>query len=281
MKPAFPALLALLAAGLVLGGVGRPVPQAQAQVPAQAPAQAPTEAPAPPPDRPRLAEGPDYDRCLGLVRTDPGEARNFAEAWEINGGGEGARHCGALALLAADEPERAAERLEGLGRASQADAATRASLFAQAGQAWMLAGESGRAYAAATMGLTLAPDDAELMLDRAVALGTLGRYADAMDDLNRVVALDPQRAEAWVFRAAANRHLNKVDQAAEDVGRAIALAPDNAEALLERGIIRQIKGDKAGAKADWRRAIDLAPDSATAELAQQNLTLNEPGPRRR
>ncbi|WP_328702351.1 tetratricopeptide repeat protein [Belnapia arida] len=275
MKPASPVLLALLAAGLVAGAGGT------GWLALRAPAEAATEPLPLPPDVPRLAEGPEYERCLGLVRTDLVEARNFAESWEVGGGGEGARHCGALALLAAGEAERAAERLEGLGRASRASAATRASIFAQAGQAWMMAGETGRAYGAATMGLTLMPDDADLMLDRAVALGTLRRYADAMDDLNRVVALDPQRAEAWVFRAVANRHLDRVDQAAEDIGQALALVPDNAEALLERGIIRQIKGDTAGAKADWQRAVALAPDSPTADLAQQNLALNEAGPQRR
>ncbi len=274
VKPASPVLVALLTAGLATSaGIG--------WLALWAPAEAASDSLPLPPDVPRLAEGPDYARCLALVRTDPDEARSFAEGWESDGGGEGARHCGALALMAAGEPERAAERLEGLGRASQAGAATRASLFAQAGQAWMMAGEAGRAYGAATMGLALAPDDADLMLDRAVALGTLGRYADSMDDLNRVVALDPQRAEAWVFRAAANRHLDRADQAAEDVGQALALAPDNAEALLERGIIRQLKGDTAGAKADWQRAVALAPDSATADLAQQNLALNEAGPQRR
>jgi tetratricopeptide (TPR) repeat protein len=277
VKRASSFVMAMRAAGLVAGagGIGWLALRAPAE------AEAASESLPLPPDVPRLAEGPDYDRCLDLVRTDPVEARNFAESWEANGGGEGARHCGALALLAAGEPERAAERLEGLARASRASAATRASLFAQAGQAWMMANEAGRAYGAATMGLVLTPEDAELMLDRAVALGTLGRYADAMDDLNRVVALDPQRAEAWVFRAAANRHLDRVDQAAEDVGRAIALTPDNAEALLERGIIRQLRGDGAGARADWQRAVALAPDSPTADLAQQNLALNEAGPQRR
>ena len=202
-----------------------------------------------PPDVPRLAEGPEYEACLGMIRSDAEGARAMAEAWEAAGGGEGARHCGALALLGMGEPERAAERLEQLGRASRSSAATRASLFAQAGQAWMMAGQGSRAFGTTTMGLGLTPDDAELLLDRAVALGTLARYAEAMEDVNRVLALDPDRAEAWVFRAAANRHLEKVDQAAADVERALALAPENAEALLERGIIRQLKGDTAGAGA--------------------------------
>lgn len=234
-----------------------------------------------PPDIPRLAEGPQYEECLGLLRRDPDGALTFAETWEAAGGGEGAKHCAALALLGMGETEKAAERLEALGRTSQGSAAARAAVFAQAVQAWMLANQSGRAYGAATMGLTIAPNDLDLMLDRAVALGTLGRYQEALEDLGRVTEADPDRAEAWVFRAAALRHLDRVDQAATAVDRALTLAPDNAEALLERGIIRQLRGDARGARADWERTIRLAPDSAAADLAQQNLALNEAGPRRR
>ena len=72
-----------------------------------------------------------------------------------------------------------------------------------------------------------------------------------------------------------------MDQAATAVDRALELAPDNAEALLERGIIRQLRGDVRGARADWERTIEVAPDSAAADLAQQNLALNEAGPKRR
>lgn len=234
-----------------------------------------------PPDVPRLALGPQYEECLGLLRRDADRAQAFAEAWEGQGGGEGAKHCGALALLALGEAERAAERLEQLARTSRATTAARAAVYAQAVQAWMMANQSGRAFGAATMGLTIAPDDLDLMLDRAVALGTLGRYADALQDLDRVVAAAPDRAEAWVFRAAALRHLERADQAMAAVGRALELAPDNAEALLERGILRQLRGDTAGARADWERTIAVAPDSAAADLAEQNLALNAAGPQRR
>jgi len=234
-----------------------------------------------PPEIPRLAEGPQYDRCLAMLRTDPEDARAFAETWEAAGGGEGARHCAALALLASGEVERGAERLEQLARSSHGSAAARAAVFAQAGQAWMLLGNTGRAYAAATMALTLTPDDLDLLVDRGVALGSMGRYADALEDLNRAVTLDPNRAEPLIFRAAALRHLDRVDEALRDVEKALVLAPENAEALLERGILRQLMGNAAGAKADWERVVALAPDSPAADLAQQNLALNEAGPRRR
>ncbi|MEN0076445.1 MAG: tetratricopeptide repeat protein [Paracraurococcus sp.] len=234
-----------------------------------------------PPDIPRLAEGPQYEECLGLLRTDPDGALSFAESWEGAGGGEGAKQCGALAMLALGEPEKAAERLEALARNSAAGATARAAVFAQAVQGWMLANQPGRAFAAATMGLTIAPDDTGLMLDRAVALGTLGRYRESLEDLARVTAAEPDRAEAFVFQAAALRHLDRLPEAAKAVDRALALAPRNAEALLERGILRQLRGDAKGARADWQQVLAVAPDSAAADLAQQNLALNEAGPKRR
>ncbi len=244
-------------------------------------AEPPGEALPLPPEPPRLTEDPEYDRCLGMLRTDPQGAQVLADAWEATGGGEGARHCAALALLGLGEPDRAAERLEFLAARSQAGPAARSALYAQAGQAWMMASQPDRAFAATTLGLSLTPRDVDLLVDRSVALGTLGRYREALEDLDSAVAIDPDRAEAWVFRAAALRHLDRTAEAEEAVAKALALDPDNAEGLLERGIIRQLKGDIAGARSDWERAITLAPDSPTADLAQQNLALSEAGPQRR
>jgi tetratricopeptide (TPR) repeat protein len=234
-----------------------------------------------PPEPPRLDGSPRSERCMILARTDAVEARAFAEAWDAEGGGEGARHCLAITILAMGEPGQAARLLEGLARNSRAGNAARAAVFAQATQAWLMAGEAGRAYAAATLALTLSPDDPDLLTDRAVTLGSLSRYREALEDLDRALALDTERTEALMFRAAAWRHLDRVDNAVRDIDRALALDPNYAEALLERGIIRQLRGDTAGAREDWERAIELAPDSPTADLAAQNLALNEAGPFRR
>jgi len=245
------------------------------------PAQTAEEVLPTPPESPRLADSPEFDRCLVLLRGDPDEARAYAERWDSVSGGDGARHCLALALLAQGEPASAAQRLEVLARTSRGNNAARASVFAQATQAWLMAGEAGRAYGAATMALTLSPDDPDLLVDRAVTLGSLSRYREAVEDLDRTLVLDPDRTEALVFRAAAWRHLDRADNANRDIDRALAIDPDNAEALLERGIIRQLRGDTAGARDDWERAIMLSPDSPTADLALQNLALNEAGPSRR
>lgn len=233
------------------------------------------------PSAPRIGSGAEYEACLDMVRQDPDSAQQHAERWEAQGGGEAARHCHALALLAAGDPERAAERLETLATRSQAPAGARAAVYAQATEAWMIGRQPGRAFAAATMGLVLAPNDLELLTDRALTLAALGRSAEALGDLDRVLSLDPNRVEALVLRAAAKRRLDRIAEAEADVTRALRLGPDNAEALLERGILRQLRGDTRGARADWQRAATLAPDTATADLAMQNLALSEAGPQRR
>ncbi len=234
-----------------------------------------------PPVPPRIAEGPDYERCLGMLAGDPEGANSFADAWEATGGGEGATHCLALAKLQLGDVEAGALMLEKLARTSKAPAAARATVYGQADQAWLMAGDASQALTDATLALTLSPDDPDLLIDRSVAAATLGHYDDAVDDLSHALELDGKRPDALVLRAAAWRHEGHLDLAQDDVDRALAQDPDNPEAYLERGILRQRKGDRAGAHADWMQAKTLAPDSATSDLAEQNLALLEAGPDRR
>jgi regulator of sirC expression with transglutaminase-like and TPR domain len=234
-----------------------------------------------PPTPPRVAQGEDYERCLTMLGTDPTGADAFADAWEATGGGEGAMHCHALAEIAIGNPQTGADMLEKLANASRAPSLARASVYGQAVQAWLMADDPARAYAAATLALTLAPNDPGYLIDRSVAAATMERYLDAIADLNSALKIDPRRAEALVFRAAAWRHENRLDLAMADIERAVSIEPNNAEALLERGILRERTGNREGARADWESAIALAPGTATADLAQQNLGLLEAGPRAR
>jgi tetratricopeptide (TPR) repeat protein len=234
-----------------------------------------------PPVPPRLAEGPDYERCMAMLGTDPEGANSFADAWEATGGGEGARHCHALAMIQLGDVQAGAEKLETLAANSHAPAVARATVYGQADQAWLMAGQPTRALAAATLALSLSSDDPDLLIDRSVAEGTLGHYEEAVDDLSHALELDPRRPDALVLRAAAWRHLGHLDLAQDDVDRALAQDIDNPEAYLERGILRQRSGDRAGAQKDWVQAKTLAPDSATSDLAEQNLALLEAGPDRR
>ncbi|MBX5454662.1 MAG: tetratricopeptide repeat protein [Acidobacteriia bacterium] len=234
-----------------------------------------------PPVPPRIAEDEDYDRCLGMLSSDPEGAKAFAEAWEATGGGSSAEHCGALAEIALGNAETGAEMLEHLAATAEAPEATRGMIYDQAAQAWMMANSPTRAYGASTMALALAPDNPDLLIDRAVAAASLERFREAITDLDRALEIEPRREDALVYRASSWRHLGEWVRAEEDIDEALSLDPDNANALLERGILRQRRGDLAGARADWQRAIELAPNTSTSDLAEQNLALLEMGPERR
>ncbi len=218
------------------------------------------------------ADAQMYERCLRLAKTDPSAARDMAEAWHDRGGAHPADHCFAVALVGLKQYKPAAERLETLAQAMvHAPAALRAEVLDQAGQAWLLAGDPGRAYAAAGAALKLAPNDPDLLVDRAEAAGSAGWYDKAVADLDRVLKADPQRADALIYRASAYRALGRLDAAAADIDRAVALAPNSVEGLLERGNIRRLRGDLAGARQDWLRVSLLAPGSAADAAAKGNI----------
>ncbi len=231
-----------------------------------------------PPVPPRITTGLEYDRCLGLLASDPQGGAALARAWLEKGGGEGAVHCLALSRIALGEPVPGAEQLEHLASVSNSPAVTRAMLFHQASQAWLMDGDASRAHAAATHALALTPDDADLRIERAASAGILARFGEVVEDLSLALQAEPGRADALVLRGAALRHLGRDAEAVTDIEAALALDPENVEALLERGILRQRQDDAAGARADWERAIAVAPDSAAADLARQNLALLEAGP---
>ncbi len=231
-----------------------------------------------PPVPPRIASGMEYERCLGLLTTEPESAATLAQKWAERGGGEPAVHCLALSRLALGEPAAAAEDLERLANISTSPPATRAALLEQATQAWLIAGRPARARSTASLALALTPDDPSLLIERATAALQLDLFAEAAADLAQALRLDASRADAMVLRAAALRQLDRLPEALAIIANALALDPDNIEALLERGILRQRSGNASGARADWERAIELAPDSPTADLARQNLALLEAGP---
>ncbi len=242
------------------------------------------EAPLPiPPVPPRIAEGEQYESCLAMLGNDPAGALAFAKTWQgsSGGGGEGAAHCLALARIALGAPEEGASMLQKLADTSHGAAVARASVYEQAGQAWLIADEPARALQAATLALGLSPDDPDLLIDRAGILITLEKFQSGIDDLTRALAIDATRSDAMVMRGSAWRHLNRLDLAQEDIDHALDIDPDNPEALLERGILRQRHNDRAGARKDWERAISVAPDSSAADLAQQNIALLDVGPDRR
>jgi tetratricopeptide (TPR) repeat protein len=223
-------------------------------------------------EKPPLSDDAQYRACLKLTATAPEEAFESGLAWADRGGGSPARHCVALALVQLKDYGGAADRLEKLAEALQREGSPLlAEVLGQAGNAWLLAGLPQRAYAAFTSALRVAPDDVDLLIDRARALAATDDWAAAAQDLGQALSLDPRRDEAYSFRASARRHLGDAAGALEDVETALAIDAELPEALLERGILRRAAGDTAGARRDWAKVRELAPNTPVGDAAAYNL----------
>ncbi|NNG04807.1 MAG: hypothetical protein HKM95_12000 [Inquilinus sp.] len=214
----------------------------------------------------------EYAACLTLAARAPTEALDSARSWEELGGGNAARHCAASALFTLRRYEEAALAFDELAaEIGGVDRGLTASLYEQAGRAWLLAGETLEALTDFALAIGLDPERADYYVARAYAHAAREDYDSVLADLDRAAALDPAHPEVPVLRAGALRFRGELAAALGEAEQAVALAPGNPEAFLERGNIRWLQGDAAAAARDWHQAIALAPDSAAAGSARRNL----------
>lgn len=210
-------------------------------------------------------EAARYQSCLVLVETDPQAAFDNAALWEREGGGAPARHCAAVAMTALGRYGDAGRMLEAIANSTSADDTTlRSDLFGQAGNAWLLAGDAGRASSNFTAALLLTPDDVALYIDRARAMAMMGDMASAETDLTAAIVRNPQSYTALTLRAAARRQAGNIAGALEDCNAALRLLPNSAEALTERGLAYAIDGRRDEARADFLAAINAGGPAADA-----------------
>ena len=215
----------------------------------------------------------EYRHCLDLAKSRPDDGLEEALAWHSLGGGEPAMHCAALARIGQHQYADGARRLEALARESKQPGNMRAGMLAQAAQAWILADDYDHADADQRQALTLAPDQADLLVDHALTLGMVHHYKDAAAELDKVITRHPDRIDAVVMRASAKRYLDDLKGAMDDVEWALLRDPDFPDALVERGTLRRLNGDDKGARADWLRVLGLSSTGQAAETARRNLEL--------
>lgn len=261
----------------------------------------------------------EYQACMALVEVDSARALASAQYWIDQGGSFAAHHCFAAALqrqgnhraAAVELAKLAAEIDQKLGSVAPEDRPALknrgSNLWMQAGQAWWLAEDNGKALAAFDNALAnlayldkLArgaggktadgAGDAEqgadsvaalsdqqknlvdAQLGRALALGGLGRWQNAKQQLDAVVAAHPTLAEAWLRRAQVQRRLGQLPGAEADIAKALQWQADDPEMLLERGAIAAASGNSRAAAADWLAVkARLAADDPLAQQAKTYL----------
>ncbi|GAB4377422.1 MAG: hypothetical protein Kow0075_05880 [Salibacteraceae bacterium] len=96
---------------------------------------------------------------------------------------------------------------------------------------------------------------------RAMVRSRLGKYRDAVNDLDQSIRLQPRNAHFYIKRAEIYRLLDIDYKAMGDLNTAIRLDPSNPEAFEIRGRFRIAIGDKVGGRCDLATAKKLRAET--------------------
>ncbi|SOB86667.1 Tetratricopeptide repeat-containing protein [Sphingomonas guangdongensis] len=222
------------------------------------------------------------ERCADIAAANPAEGTAAASSWRLSGGGFLARQCLGFAYAAAANYPAAAGAFEEAARDAEVAKDRRsATLWSQAGNAWLAAGDPQKARAAldaalagaALTGLALG----ETHLDRARALVAANETARARTDLDAALVHAAGDPLAWLLSATLARRTGDLPRARKDIAEALARAPDDASVQLEAGNISALDGDEPGARGGWMKAVQLAPDTPVGAAARTALAQFDAG----
>lgn len=224
-----------------------------------------------------------FSECISLATSSPGEGEAAATKWAGEGGGHYARACLGLAYANQERWQPAAGAFEQAAREAEGVRDGRSSdYWAQAGNAWLAAGEPVRARnalnSALSSGTLLGLALGEAHLDRARARVADGDMAGARADLDMAVTHAAEDPLSWLLSATLARRMGERTRAEKDIVQALNLSPDDASVQLEAGNIAALARDEARARSAWARAIELAPGSPQAEAARKALEQFGSGP---
>lgn len=109
-------------------------------------------------------------------------------------------------------------------------------------------------------------------LERAEALGGLGRWADAYGQLQ---SLDETGDQFLLTRASFAVRAGALDAAERDLEAALARAPARADLVRMRGLVEEMRHDTAAARARYERALALDASDAQAVTGLGRLAEGE------
>jgi tetratricopeptide (TPR) repeat protein len=232
-----------------------------------------------------------YMHCVDLAKSDPQAAAAEADKWGTSGGGALARQCLGIAYSDQSKFDLAAGAFEDAAHAAlQTHDEHAADFWAQAGNAWLAAGNVGRARAALDSALAAGTltgvDHGEALLDHARVLVAAGQLTSARADLDKALTEVPDDSLAWLLSATLARRMGDLPRAQKDITEAHNRVGDEPQVELEAGNIAAAQGDAAAAQAAWTKVIAAAPDSdagraARAALAQFGAVPTPPAPQGR
>ncbi|MBW6524969.1 hypothetical protein KZ810_15835 [Sphingomonas sp. RHCKR47] len=212
------------------------------------------------------------DACVTQARTDPAGAEQVARTL-----GRAGEACRGVALAGQDDFAGAATAFTAAARnAELAKEARAADYWAQAGNAWLAAGDAAKARAALDAALAAGTltdlNRGEAYLDRARALVATGDMKAARVDLDLATKDAADDPLAWLLSATLARRMGDLPRAKLDIAQALRRSADDASVQLEAGNIAAAAGEADRAQAAWKEAARLAPDAPAGRSATNALT---------
>ena len=136
-------------------------------------------------------------------------------------------------------------------------------------------GDRGRAVKELRKALRMAPSDARIqtrieelafnvpaVLSRALVASASGKYAEALEDFDEILAVDPDNVNALVGKGVALRRAGRTDKALAALDAALVKQPGNSAALLSKGQILEDQGSFEGALAAYNTLLEVNPRDA-------------------
>jgi tetratricopeptide (TPR) repeat protein len=192
-----------------------------------------------------IADRAKMEACIAKIDQKPEDAYEDALAWATETHVREARMCQALALIAMKNVDAGARLLEALAISADGGAdADRASVFRQAGNARLLNLQGAEAVEDFTQALKHAPNEPDLLIDRARAYWLTEEWRKAEEDLSAALDKRPNDSLILRLRATARLKLGVLDLAERDAEAAVKANPQDVDALLVRGQVREAKAGK-------------------------------------
>ena len=223
---------------------------------------------------PLLLQAAAAASCPTILAKPQAQAVLAAREWQKAGGGAAADQCLGLAYAAGGQWRGAAAAFEVAARALPPGDRRRASAWAQAGNAWLAAGDPARARTALDTAIAGAGDDrsrALLRVDRARALVALGLAVDARADLALATAALPDDPTAWFLSAALAQREERLRDARAASAKALALAPEDPAILIQAGNLALLGNEPERAREMFATVVRLAPASPEGRAAAAAL----------
>lgn len=176
-----------------------------------------------------------YDDCTKVVAETPTLGLDYAESWQMQGGGASAKHCRAIALLALEKPGRAGDILLALAKEEENDPGIAARLYLQAAEAFAAGRRKEPAMSALQRAYALTETQPEVDMTAAAVYATLKEWKGTVLALHSLEKMTGLSGDALALRARANFELGELEAAAADVSAALHLDPYLVDAIVLRG----------------------------------------------